>query len=126
MNLNRPARQPQSDLPVAVHAEAGFQFFELIGVALAGRVDVLGFGNEAHVVAAGDALLAEDGFVGTQVFAVHDHELVLVELHFLRQVRVEDGDSGAAVVGEQVLEVPESALEDRHVDVFAVQVGVTV
>ena len=59
-------------LPVAVHAEASLQFLELIGVALAGGVDVLGFCDESHVVAAGDALVAEDFFVGTQVFAVDD------------------------------------------------------
>ena len=63
---------------------------------------------------------------GREVFAVDDEQLVLVELHFLRQVRVEHGDAGAAVVDQQVFEVPEGALQDRHVDVFAVQVGVAV
>jgi hypothetical protein len=64
--LGRAKRAPLlcDGLPVAVHAEAGFQRFELVGVALAGRVDVLGFGDEPHVVAAGDSLLGEDVFVG--------------------------------------------------------------
>ena len=63
---------------------------------------------------------------GVRFAAVDDQQLVLVELHFLRDVRVEDRDAGAAVVDQQVLEVPEDALQDRHVDVFAVQVGVAV
>ena len=65
-------------------------------------------------------------FVRPQLLAVDDQELVLVELHFLRQARVEHGDAGAAVVHEQVFEVPQRALQDRHVDVFAVQIGVAV
>ena len=57
---------------------------ELFDVALAGGVDVLGFGDEAHVFAAGDAGLGEDSFVRLEVLAVDDEQLVLVELHFLR------------------------------------------
>ena len=66
----------------------------------------------------------QDALVGREIVAVDDQQLVLVELHFLRHVRVEHGDAGAAVVDQQVLEVPEDALQDRQVDVFAVEVGV--
>ena len=59
-----------------------------------------------------------------QVLAVDDQQLVLVELHFLRHVRVQHGDARAAVVEQQVLVVAEHALEHRQVDVLAVQVDV--
>ena len=44
----------------AVHAQPGLQLFELLGVAVAGRVDVLGLGDELQLVVAADAALAED------------------------------------------------------------------
>ena len=59
-----------------------------------------------------------------QLVAVDDQQLVLVELHFLRDVRIEHGQAGAAVVDQQVLVLPEDALQHRHVDVLAVEVGV--
>ena len=59
-----------------------------------------------------------------QVVAVDDQQLVLVELHFLRDAGVEHGDAGAAVVHQQVFVVVQDALEHRQVDVLAVQVDV--
>ena len=111
-------------LPIAVHAEPHFQFFELFDVPLGCGVDVLGFGDEPHVVAARDAAIVEDLFVRPQVLAVDDEQLVLIELDLLRKAGIEHRDAGAAVVHEQIFEIPQRALQDRHVDVFAVEIGV--
>src|SRR5262245_9640450 len=97
-------------LAVLVHAEAELEFFELLGIALGGRVDVLGLGDELHVLATVEMAVDEDAFVRRELRAVDDQELVLVELHFLWDPRVEDRDAGAAVVDEQVFEIPEDAL----------------
>ena len=39
-------------LAIVVHAEAHFELFELLDEPLGGRVDVLGLGDELHVLAA--------------------------------------------------------------------------
>ncbi len=85
---------------------------------------MFGFGEEAHLVAAGDSAVAEDPLVAREVRAVDDEQLMLVELDFLWHSRIEDRDAGAAIVDQEILVVPENALEDRHVDMFAVKVGV--
>ena len=49
---------------------------------------------------------------------------MLVELNLLRNLRIQHGQTGAAVVHQHILEVPEDAFEDRHVDMLAIQIGV--
>src|SRR3990172_3189758 len=108
-----------------VHAEAGFQLLELSGEAIAGGMDVLGLGDELHFIVAADTPLGKGLLELIQPGAVDDQQLVLVELNFLRDARVEHGHAGAAVVQQQVLVFPEDALEDRQVDVFSVKVLVS-
>ena len=50
---------------------------------------------------------------------VNDQQLVLVELDLDRPLRMEDRDPGAAVVEEEILEVPQDALEHRPLDPIA-------
>ena len=52
----------------------------------------------------------EDVFERRQVFAVDDQQLVLVELHFQRNARIEHRDARAAVVEHQVLVIVEVLL----------------
>ena len=56
----------------AVHAEAGFEFLEDASEVFAGGVDVLGLGDELHLVFTGDAVLAEDFFEGGHVTAFEE------------------------------------------------------
>ena len=49
---------------------------------------------------------------------------MLVELNFLRQVRIQHGDACAAIVGEKVFIVPQRAQQDWDIHVFAIQVAV--
>ena len=53
-----------------VDAEAVPQFVELRGELFAGRVHVLGFGDEADFFAAGDLVLVENPFELGQIVAV--------------------------------------------------------
>jgi hypothetical protein len=71
-----------------------------------------------------DAVFGQNAFVGFEPLPVDDEHLVLVELHFLRQGRVEHGDAGTAVVGQQVFVLVQNAFEHRQVDLLAVQVRV--
>ena len=48
---------------------------------------MLGLGDEPQLIVAGDPPLPEDRLVLPQLLAVDDQQLVLVELHFLRNVR---------------------------------------
>ena len=59
-----------------------------------------------------------------EVLAVDDQQLVLVELHFQGNARVQHGDARAAVIQQQVFEVAQRAFQHGQVDVFAIQVVV--
>src|SRR5579872_1298181 len=83
---------------------------------------VFGFGDKSHFFQTGKSRLLEDAFEVGKVLAVHDQQLVFVELHFQRNRRIEHGDSRAAVVENHVFEIAESALEDGQVDVLAVEI----
>ena len=48
---------------IVVHAEPHLKLFEFVDEPLGRRVDVLGFGDELHVLAAGDAAVDEDALV---------------------------------------------------------------
>ena len=74
------------------------------GVEIDGRgfvkVDAYLRTTASHVFAAGDSGLGENSFVLPQVLAVDDEQLVLVELDFLRDAGIQNGDAGAAVVDQ--------------------------
>jgi hypothetical protein len=86
-------------------------------------VEVFAFRDEPEVVIAADALAAEELLKGFQVARVDDQEFVLVELDFHRLLGTQHGDSGAAIIEEQILEVAQVALQDRQVNGFAVKVA---
>ena len=89
-------------------------------------MDVLGLGDEFHLIVALDAVVAENVFELVEILAVDDQQLVLVELDFLRDAGIKHGQARAAVVGQQVLVFLEDALEHGQIDVFAIQVAVAV
>src|SRR5262245_8533402 len=70
-------------LVAAVHSEGHCQLFEPLGEAVAGGVDVLGFGDELQLVLAADAEAVKDRLIRRERFAIDDEQLVLVELNFL-------------------------------------------
>ncbi len=125
-----PATGVLENLPTLVFCSIGFhadevlQLFKLFGVLLAGGVDVLPFGDEPQGVAAVQAVVFENVLEALEVVSVDDEQLVLVELDFHRGPRIQDGDSGAAVVRQQVFEVVQEAFEDREVDLLPVGVDV--
>ena len=50
---------------------------------------------------------------------------MLVELHLLLALRIEYRDAGAAVIEQHIFKIVKDALQDRHVDVFAIVVLMT-
>src|SRR5438876_8470566 len=82
-------------LPIAaVHAEGEGELFEPLAEAVAGRVHMLGFGDELHLRIGTDAEAIEHGFEAGERLAIDDEQLVLVELNLLRRRGVENGDAG--------------------------------
>jgi len=77
---------------------------------------VLPLGDDPHRVVPRQPLATQDVGEGLAARGVDDQELVLVKLHLEGPLGVHHGDSRTAVVGQQVLEVPEHALEDRPLD----------
>ena len=83
---------------------------------------MLGFGDEFHVFHAFQLVIVQSVLKIGEFLTVHHEQLVFVELHFQRNPRVEDRDAGAAVVEQQIFEVVQDALQDRQVDVLAIEV----
>jgi hypothetical protein len=92
----------------------------LLEILFARRVDVFGFRDELDLFVAADRVALEDLLEFREVLPLHDQQFVLVELHFKGNPRIEDGNSQAAVVEQQILEVVEDALQNRQVDVLAI------
>ena len=75
--------------------------------------------DEPHPIVATEPEVRKHAFEGAAGMGVDDEELVLVKLHLDGTLRMEDRDPGAAVVEEEILEVPKHALEHRPLDPFA-------
>jgi hypothetical protein len=112
--------RPVSD----VDAEAVAEFLELFAVDVVGRVEVFGFGDELEGVVSLEAEVFEDLFEGFEILGVDEEELVLVELHFHRAVRIKGGEAGTAVVKEERFVIVEGTFEDDGVHMLAIKVGV--
>jgi hypothetical protein len=108
---------------VAIHAQTEFEFFELLGIPIAGRMDMFCFGDEADGFVPAYPVLQENLFERREVFAVDDQQFVLVELHFQRDGRVQHRHAGTAVVEQKVFVIVKDALQHGQVDVFPVEVG---
>src|SRR5712691_2360230 len=92
------------------HAEAVAKLFELLVEAWVAAVHVLALGDELEPVVAVDAQLLQEDLEGTDVGGVDDQELVLIELDLHGALVRQDGDAGAAVVGQQIFEFAAMAL----------------
>ena len=114
-----PARIMPWGAAASAGAETLRQFLEASGKALVGGVEVLPLRDEPHPVVAPQAEVGKDAFEGAAGMGVNNQQLVLVELNLDRPLRMEDRDPGAAVVEEEILEVPKDALEHRPLDPFA-------
>ncbi len=47
---------------------------------------------------------------------------MLIELDFLLLAWVEDSDTRATIIEKHIFKIVENALQDRHIDVFAVEI----
>jgi hypothetical protein len=80
------------------------------------------FGDEGKVVVTRNVALKKNPLEGFEVLGVDDEEFVFIELDFAGVLAGQGGDSGTAIVGQQVLEIAEMTHEDGQIDVFAEEV----
>ena len=96
-------------LLVAVHAEAGFQRAKHVPHLLAARVDMLRLGEKSQRIVPVHSVTLEDLFKRLERVAVDDEQLVLVELDLLGDAWIQHGHPSAAIVEQQVFEIPQDA-----------------
>ena len=114
---NRRIGRPNSDLSLkgadflfVVQSQAILQLLEPALELVTRGVDVFRFGNELEVFFATQTSVGEDRFEFGKILAVHDDHLVLIELHFQGNIRIQHGNSRAPVVEKHVFEIVERAL----------------
>src|SRR5687768_12109214 len=105
-------------------AEAIAELLELLPMRLVRAVEMLPFGEKLHLIGAKDAMVLQHRFERSQVWRVNHQKLVLVKLDLDRAFGRHHGDTGAAVVEEQVLVIATMALQDGQVHRFAEEVEV--
>jgi hypothetical protein len=103
-------------------AETETELLEDFCVVWFGAVQVLAFGDELERGVAANAGLEEDALKRLEILGVDDQQLVLVELDLHGPAGADHGNPGAAVMHEKVFKVAAVALQDRQVNLLAVQV----
>jgi len=104
-------------------AQAVAELVEFITIARFGAMQVFAFGDELHVVLAGNAMVLENPDKRPHVGGVDDEQFMFVELDFHRAVGGKGGQAGATVVKDKVLEIATVAFEDRQIDLFTEQIA---
>ena len=107
-----------------VDAESISKLLELVDIFFAGRMHVLSFRDESHVLDTLNTVASKHFFELSVVLTVDDDQFVFVQLNFHRTLWIKNRDAAAAVVQQQIFEVVQHALQHRHVDGFAIQVFV--
>jgi len=100
-------------------AQPVHELLELAGVASVGGVHVLPLGHQPQPVVSVEAAGPQDPFERLAGRRVDDQELVFVELHLERLLRMHHGDSGTAIVEKEIVEFPQQALEHQPLDALA-------
>lgn len=95
---DRPLNAKQDAiLPVRIHSQPHLEFFELLHEPFRVGMDMFGFIDAFHLLATIHVVVGQHRFVGRQVRAVDNQELVLVQLDFLRDVWIAAGGPPSAL-----------------------------
>lgn len=106
-------------------SQAAYQFVKQIHIPITRRVDVFGVGNEPQSFVTVHEMADQRALDARQITADHSYQLVVVKLYFQRHSGVQDRDTAATVIEQQVFKLVQNALEYREVDMFAKQINVT-
>ena len=96
----------------------------MLGEGVCGTVNVLGFGDELDVLATHHVVPSKNPLEGLEILAIESQNLVLVELHFHRDSRIQNRHTRATSINQHLLKVVEHALEDRQFNSLAIMVVV--